>query len=81
MTHSTSLRRWGTAKSGKHTVGAKRQHNGNRGEVENAVVRVALSFATTTFQCLIAARMYLPKEWASDAARRKKLMFLMTSSS
>ena len=71
----------GTAKSGKHTVGVKRQYNGNRGKVENAVVSVALSFATTTFQCLIAARMYLPKEWASDAARRNELMFLMTSSS
>lgn len=62
----------GTAKSGNHTVGVKRQYNGNRGKVENAVVTVALSFATNTFQCLIAARMYLPKEWANDLARRKK---------
>ncbi len=70
----------GTAKSGRHTVGVKRQYNGNRGKVENAVVSVALSFATTTFQCLIAARMYLPHEWANDPERRKKLMFLTTSS-
>lgn len=65
----------GTAKSGNHTVGVKRQYNGNRGKVENAVVNVALSFATSTFQCLIAARMYLPKDWADDPTRRKKLMF------
>lgn len=71
----------GTAKSGNHTVGVKRQYNGNRGKVENAVVSVALSFATSTFQCLIAARMYLPKEWAESPARRKKLMFLTTFSS
>lgn len=70
----------GTAKSGKHTVGVKRQYNGNRGKIENAIVSVALSFATTTFQCLIAARMYLPQEWAEDSMRRKKLMFQTTSS-
>ena len=71
----------GTAKSGNHTVGVKRQYNGNRGKIENAVVNVALSFATSTFQCLIAARMYLPKEWAEDKARRKKRMFRMRLSS
>jgi SRSO17 transposase len=65
----------GTAKSGSHTVGVKRQYNGNRGKIENAVVSVAASFATSTFQCLIAAQMYLPKEWAEDQSRRKKRMF------
>lgn len=70
----------GTAKSGGETVGVKRQYNGNRGKVENAVVHVALSFATATFQCLIAARLYLPQEWAESPARRKKLMSPTTSS-
>lgn len=70
----------GTAKAGKETVGVKRQYNGNRGKVENAVVSVALSFATATFQCLIAARMYLPEDWASDPVRRKKLMSQTISS-
>ena len=65
----------GTAKAGKETVGVKRQYNGNRGKVENASVSVALSFATATFQCLIATRMYLPEDWASDPVRRKELMF------
>lgn len=69
----------GTAKAGRETVGVKRQYNGNRGKVENAVVSVSLSFATATFQCLVAARMYLPAEWANDPARRKKLMSLTTS--
>lgn len=70
----------GTAKSGSHTVGVKRQYNGNRGKIENAVVNVAASFATSTFQCLIAAQMYLPKEWADDYPRRKKHTFQTTSS-
>ena len=71
----------GTAKSGNHTVGVKRQYNGNRGKIENAVVAVALSYATETFSCLIAAAMYLPMEWAGDMARRKKTTSPMTSSS
>lgn len=71
----------GTAKSGRHTVGVKRQYNGNRGKVENAVVSVALSFATSTFQCLIAARMYLPEDWANNPVLRKKLMSPTTLSS
>jgi SRSO17 transposase len=70
----------GTTKSGSHTVGVKRQYNGNRGKIENAVVSVALSYATETFSCLIAAAMYLPTEWARDMARRKKTTFPMTSS-
>lgn len=70
----------GTAKSGSHTVGVKRQYNGNRGKIENAVVNVAASFATSTFQCLIGAQMYLPKEWADDFPRRKKHTFQTTSS-
>lgn len=71
----------GTAKTGAHTVGTKRQYNGHRGKIENAIVNVALSFATTQFQCLIDARTYLPKEWAEDPVRRKKRMFPMKLSS
>jgi SRSO17 transposase len=63
----------GTAKSGNHTVGVKRQYNGNRGKIENSVVVVAASYATKTFSSLMAARMYLPEDWASDPLRRKKL--------
>jgi len=70
----------GTAKSGRHTVGVKRQYNGNRGKVENAVVSVAISFATASFQSLIAVRMYLPRDWADNPALRKKLMYPRISS-
>ena len=63
----------GTAKSGHDTVAVKRQYNGNRGKVENCIVSVGLSFATTTFHSLLDACIYLPEEWADDPARRKKL--------
>ncbi len=64
----------GTAKSGHGTAGVKRQYNGNRGKIENCIVNVALSYATTTFHSLLDATLYLPEEWANDQARRKKLM-------
>jgi len=65
----------GTAKSGRHTAGVKRQYNGHRGKVENCVNHVALSYASADFHCLLDARLYLPEEWASDPARRKKTTF------
>ena len=61
----------GTAKSGKHTTGVKRQYNGNRGKVENCVNNVALAYSAPGFNCLLDAQLYLPKEWAEDPARRK----------
>jgi len=67
----------GTAKSGNHTAGVKRQYNGNRGKVENSVVSVAISFATVSFHSLLDACLYLPKEWATDPTRRKKITFPM----
>lgn len=65
----------GTAKSGNHTCGVKRQYNGNRGKIENSVNHVALAFTTPTISCLVDAQLYLPEEWANDDARRKKRKF------
>lgn len=62
----------GTAKSGRHTVGAARQWLGSRGKVENGVVGVHLSYSAPGFQCLLDSQLYLPEEWAQDAVRRKK---------
>ena len=62
----------GTAKSGRETAGVKRQYNGNRGKIENCINNVALAYSTPGFDCLLDARLYLPEEWANDAARRKK---------
>ncbi len=65
----------GVAKSGKETVGVGRQWNGNRGKVDNCVVGVHLSYAAPGFQCLLDSALYLPKDWANDAVRRKKTTF------
>jgi SRSO17 transposase len=62
----------GTAKSGKHTVGAARQWLGSCGKVENGVVGVHLSYCAPGFQCLLDSELYLSKEWAEDPVRRKK---------
>ena len=67
----------GTAKSGNHTCGVKRQYNGNRGKIENCVNNVALAYTTPTIRCLIDAQLYLPREWAEDETLRKKRKFPM----
>lgn len=71
----------GTTKSGRYTVGVKRQYNGNRGKVENCINSVALSYTGADFHCLLDARLYLPEEWAEDPGRRKKTTFRTTWSS
>ena len=62
----------GTTKSGKETVGVGRQYNGNRGKVDNCVVGVHLSYAAPGFEVLLDSELYLRKDFANDAARRKK---------
>ena len=62
----------GTVKSGPHTAGVKRQYNGSRGKIENCVNTVAWSYSAPGFSVLLDTQLYLPEEWANDAARRKK---------
>lgn len=71
----------GIAKSGDQTAGVKRQYNGNRGKVENCVNAVSLAYSTPGFDCLLDAQLYLPKEWADDPQRRKKITFPTMSAS
>lgn len=70
----------GTAKSGRGTVGAARQYNGNRGKIENCIVGVHLAYWAPGFECLLDSRMYLPESYANDEARRKKTTYLTTLS-
>jgi len=63
----------GTAKSGSHTAGAARQWLGSRGKVDNGVVGVHLSYSSPGFQCLLDSAVYLPRDWADDPERRKKV--------
>lgn len=67
-----SIDETGTAKSGKHTAGVKRQYNGNRGKVENCINNVALGYSVAGFDCLLDAQLYLPEDWTEDQARRKE---------
>jgi len=60
----------GFPKKGRHSVGVARQYCGQLGKQDNCQVAVTLSVANHVASLPIAYRLYLPKEWASDSARR-----------
>ena len=62
----------GFPKKGKHSVGVARQYCGVLGKQDNCQVAVSVSLATEQASVPVAYRLYLPKEWAQDTARRKK---------
>jgi len=59
-------------KQGKHSVGVKRQHCGVLGKQANCQVLVSLTLAQKEVPVPIALRLYLPKDWAQDKARREE---------
>jgi SRSO17 transposase len=59
-------------KQGRHSVGVKHQYCGQLGKQANCQVAVSLSIANHHASLPIAYRLYLPKEWAQDMARREK---------
>jgi SRSO17 transposase len=59
-------------KQGTHSVGVHHQYCGQLGKQANCQVAVTLSIANHHASLPIAYRLYLPKAWAQDAARRKK---------
>jgi SRSO17 transposase len=59
-------------KKGRHSVGVTRQYSGQLGKQDNCQVAVSLSLANAGASLPIAYRLYLPKDWATDHARRKK---------
>jgi SRSO17 transposase len=62
----------GFVKKGRHSVGVARQYSGTAGRIENCQVGVFVAYASRYGQALIDRRLYLPKAWAEDAARRAK---------
>jgi SRSO17 transposase len=62
----------GIPKKGKHSVGVARQYCGQLGKQENCQVAVTLSVATWEASLPVAFRLYLPREWAENRARRER---------
>jgi SRSO17 transposase len=57
-------------KKGTRSVGVARQWCGRLGKVENCQVGVFMAYVARKGHALIHTRLYLPKEWAKDRARR-----------
>lgn len=62
----------GLPKQGRHSVGVRHQYCGQLGKQANCQVAVSLSIANHGASLPVAYRLYLPKEWAEDGARRDK---------
>lgn len=61
----------GFRKHGRHSVGVARQYLGEIGKQDNCQAAVSLSVANAWASLPVAFRLYLPKEWAEDRARRE----------
>ena len=59
-------------KYGNDSVGVQRQWLGRLGKIDNGQVGVYMGYASRKEHTLVDVRLYLPKEWAKDKARRKK---------
>lgn len=62
----------GFLKKGTKSCGVARQYSGTAGRIENCQVGVFLGYAAKRGRALLDRALYLPKEWATDAARREE---------
>lgn len=60
------------AKSGNHSVGVSRQHNGNLGKIDNCQTGVYASLCSGNVVGLINTRLFLPDEWVNSPKRCQK---------
>jgi SRSO17 transposase len=60
----------GFVKKGAKSVGVARQYSGTAGRVENCQIGVFLAYATKRGRTFLDRELYLPRQWATDAARR-----------
>ena len=59
-------------KKGKASCGVGRQWCGRLGKVENCQAGVFLTYAAAKGHAMVDRRLYLPKDWTEDAARREQ---------
>jgi SRSO17 transposase len=62
----------GLPKQGTHSAGEQHQYCGQLGKEANCRVAVSLSIANHAASLPVAYRLYLPKDWTDDDARRDK---------
>jgi SRSO17 transposase len=54
------------------SVGVQRQYSGTAGRIENCQIGVFLAHASSKGRTFIDRELYLPKQWAESAERRKE---------
>lgn len=62
----------GFKKCGNDSVGVQRQWLGRLGKIDNGQVGIYMGYASRIEHALVDVRLYLPKDWVKDKARRKK---------
>lgn len=62
----------GFLKKGTKSVGVQRQYSGTAGRRENCQIGVFLGYASAKGRTFLDRQLYLPKEWAGDAERRRE---------
>jgi SRSO17 transposase len=60
----------GFLKKGAKSAGVQRQYSGTAGRIENCQPGVFLAYATPDGHAFLDRELYLPGDWATDAARR-----------
>lgn len=61
----------GFLKKGEHSAGVQRQYSGTAGRIENCQIGVFIAYAGRG-HALVDGRLYLPKSWIEDEARRRE---------
>jgi len=62
----------GFPKKGANSVGVERQWCGRLGKVDNCQIGVYLGYVSNVEHTLVDVRLYLPKSWIEDHARRNQ---------